>query len=129
MDPVTAILWGAIGLLLLCYAANKFGAYLWQKDQNELARDFRKLMKSPQDTSWDKEWLDAEDKRHRVTAIGRKKLYLFGDITKPVTEGFQWVCSCGGKGVGVDLKMADRNFQKHKKDERETALAAIGRFK
>lgn len=129
MDPVGIILSTAVGLMLLYFILAAIKDHFEVKEHNEMVTSIRSLIKKEPQDAWDSEWLSAEDKRHRVTAIGHKKLYLFGDITKPVTEGFQWVCSCGGKGVGIDLKMADRNFQKHKKDEREKALAAIGRFK
>lgn len=96
--------------------------------RNRAKKAQQPLKKLPQVKDWDDEWLEEEKRRHTVLQIAPIPLYFLGDRKKS-TPGFGYKCKCGYTGHGLTLQLCEFNFEKHKKEEREKALAALGRFK
>lgn len=123
MDPVYWILLAGIVLGLICLAGEAFIKHLNEKDR---INDNRWLQSMVKDDDWDEDWLRQVKVEHVLTAIRPCKVGLMGK--PPFSDGMMWVCKCGKKKGCMNLKIAKFSFGRHLEDERDKALAAIGRF-
>jgi hypothetical protein len=127
MSAVTIIVICVFALVILCACYGLTVKYLDQRDLQKDARTLQSLIK-PKANDWDDEFLRSVANEHELLRIEPIK-YWYKQNKSKTYDGMRWYCKCGATNFHMSLAIAELQFEGHKKDKRDAALASLGRFK